>query len=292
MTKQEVLQAAGLDWEVREIGLRTDEENSIVIPKTKSILRITPEGQDDIYLGIHKAGYELFQNEELIEVLMKATEIVGGDVELHSGGMFGDGQKVFVQMKTDDLTMPNGDKVKGFITGINSFDGGTSLGFGNSTKTISCQNSFWYAYHELDTKIRHTTRLRERVEEVVQKFVILMEEEQKHFAMINRLSQVQIDPEVQSMVTRMLFDLNLQERWEDLSKDFSTRKKNQLREFNTDLNMEKIDKGENLWGLFSGVTRYTTHTMKKTGDNTKAKMIGNTGRKERRIWEALSEHVY
>ena len=53
MTEQEILRESGLDWEVRETGVKTDD--NIIIPKTKAILRIN-EGEDveDTYLGIHK----------------------------------------------------------------------------------------------------------------------------------------------------------------------------------------------------------------------------------------------
>ena len=292
MNKEEILQASGLDWQVREVGLKTNDEFGLVVPKTKSIWRVN-NGPDDKYLGIHKEGYELFQNDELLEVLFQITAHTG--LQLHSGGFFGDGEKVWIQLKSDDHSMPGGDSVNGFITGINSFDGGTSLGFGNSTKTISCQNTFWYAYHELDTKIRHTQKLRERIEEVLQKIDILVEQEKEHFQMIDRLADTRITPEIQDLVTRMLFDLTKYDRIdESVISDMSTRKHNAMKQFEIDFNLEKMGKGENLWGLFSGVTRYTTHSMKAndTTGNQKAKMIGAAGRKERKIWTTLVDSVY
>jgi hypothetical protein len=57
-----------------------------------------------------------------------------------------------------------------------------------------------------------------------------------------------------------------------------------------DLNGELNQKGDNLWGLFSGVTKYTTHSMKK-GDNTEGKIFGQVGYKERQIWDNLVELV-
>jgi hypothetical protein len=55
-------------------------------------------------------------------------------------------------------------------------------------------------------------------------------------------------------------------------------------------------KGDNLWGLFSGVTKYTTHTMAvdKKGnlkDTTKQKMFGLAGNRERKIFNDLVELV-
>ena len=61
-------------------------------------------------------------------------------------------------------------------------------------------------------------------------------------------------------------------------------------DFRNDLRAEVAGKGDNLWGLFSGVTRYTTHSMKKT-DNSEGKMFGQTGVRERRIFKELVEMV-
>jgi hypothetical protein len=56
------------------------------------------------------------------------------------------------------------------------------------------------------------------------------------------------------------------------------------------LNGEINQKGDNLWGLFSGVTKYTTHGMKK-GDNSENKIFGKTGNIERQIFEDLVQMV-
>jgi hypothetical protein len=85
-----------------------------------------------------------------------------------------------------------------------------------------------------------------------------------------------------------MFDLDKEEK---LDKEYSTRKKNQLITFETDLQNELASKGETLWGLFSGVTKFTTHSMKKT-DNSEAKIFGMAGRKERQVWNELVELAY
>jgi len=53
-----------------------------------------------------------------------------------------------------------------------------------------------------------------------------------------------------------------------------------------DLNGEVQEKGDNLWGLFSGVTKYTTHSMGKSG-NTENKIFGTYGNREREIYQDL-----
>jgi hypothetical protein len=56
------------------------------------------------------------------------------------------------------------------------------------------------------------------------------------------------------------------------------------------LNGENNQKCDNLWGLFSGVTKYTTHSLTKN-DNTQAKLFGTYGEREREIFTNLVELV-
>jgi hypothetical protein len=66
--------------------------------------------------------------------------------------------------------------------------------------------------------------------------------------------------------------------------------RNKLSRFYVDLNGELQGKGDNLWGLFSGITKYTTHSLTKN-DNTEAKMFGVYGKRELSIFNKLTELV-
>lgn len=276
MDKNEILNKSGLDWTVRTEAVQTVSTN-IILPKKIAIIR----NDNDTYLGDHKDGYQPYQNHELLELLYKISHQTG--LELHSGGLFGGGKKVFIQLKSNDLALKN-DKIEGYISGINSFDGSTSLSFGNSNLTISCSNSFWLIYRSMQSKMRHSTNMLVKIEEVLKNIDKLVEEEKQNFQMIERMADVKLSPEVKEMVVRKLFDLTKEERLDD--PDMSTNKKNKMIRFETDLATEIGTKEDTLWGLFSGVTRYTTHSMKKT-DNTEGKIFGRIGQKEREIWHDL-----
>jgi hypothetical protein len=136
---QDLLNQTKLNWKVRTENLQTS--SGIIIPDKIGIIR----EDDSTVLGIHSSGYVPYQNEQMMELLYKVSNKTG--LEIHSGGLFNGGGKVYVQLKSDDLRLGT-DRIEGYITGINSFDGSTSLSFGPSSKTISCQNTFWGAYRE------------------------------------------------------------------------------------------------------------------------------------------------
>lgn len=270
-----------LDWQVRAEELRT--ASGIVIPDHVALVREDTQ----VPLSVVSNSYVPFQNDQLMELLFKVSQQTG--VEVFNSGYFGDGQKVFVQLKTNDLNMPKGDKVKGFVTGINSFDGSTSLSFGNSSVTISCQNTFFAALRELKNKIRHTRNMMIRVDEVCKSMEDAIGTEKVMFERIKRMSEVKMTDKVKDLVVRALFDID---STLDLRKpdEMSTVTRNKMTRFGSDLGIEVADKGDSLWGLFSGVTRYTTHSAVK-GDSTESKLFGVYGSRERKIFNELAEMV-
>ena len=277
---QDLLNQTKLNWKVRTENLQTS--SGIIIPDKIGIIR----EDDSTVLGIHSSGYVPYQNEQMMELLYKVSNKTG--LEIHSGGLFNGGGKVYVQLKSDDLRLGT-DRIEGYITGINSFDGSTSLSFGPSSKTISCQNTFWGAYRDMKNKVRHTKSLEIRVEEIVQEINKVEQVERQMFDNIVRLSETRIGQGNVDDVIRKLFNIerNVDFRNED---SISTVTRNKLSKFYVDLNGEIQEKGDNLWGLFSGVTKFTTHSMGKSG-NTENKIFGTYGNREREIYQDLVELV-
>jgi hypothetical protein len=131
--------------------------------------------------------------------------------------------------------------------------------------------------------------MRANIDEVLRNIDVVLEQEQKLFQEIVMLSENAFTQTQKDLVVDLLFNLSKNDTQGD-EVELSTRKQNQIELFENDLRTEVASKGDNLWGLFSGVTRYTTHSMKKT-DNTQGKMFGQTGVKERKIFKELVEMV-
>jgi len=277
---QEVLDQVGLNWTVREETITT--ESGIIVPKSKAIVR----EDTNTVLSVHGDGYFPYQNHQMVELLDKVSQQVG--LPIHKGGYFGDGEKVYLQLKSNDLKLGN-DRVEGFITGVNSFDGTTSLAFGPSNITISCQNTFFAAFRNLNAKVRHTKNMEMRIDDICRGLEGVLEEEKIMFEDIKKLSETKMTKKQEDWVTRTLFNIMKDVDMND-EKSVSTVTRNRLSRFYIDLNGELKEKGDNLWGLFSGVTKYTTHSLSK-GDNSENKMFGTYGQREREIFKELVELV-
>lgn len=237
-------------------------------------------------LGVHGEGYAPYQNSELKELLYSIGKSTG--LEVVNEGYFKDGEKVFMQLKGNDLKLNYGDTIENFITGVNSFDGSTSLGFGNSTITISCQNTFFMAFRQLENKIKHTASLKPRIDLILRSLDIIIEEEKEMFKTIERMTEVKMDAKVKELVTRKLFELAKEDKLD--GSNISTRKQNQLLTFEECFSNETKVKGDTLFGLFSAATNYTTHFFKKE-DASEQKMFAKIGNIERDIFKTLAEMV-
>lgn len=276
----ELLDKTGLNWNVRTEGITT--ESGIILDGYKAIVR----DDTNVPLSVRSDEYYPYQNHELIELLDKVSGQTG--LEIHGGGSFKDGARVFIQLKSNDMRLGN-DKIEGYLTGINSFDGSTSLAFGPSNITISCQNKFFAAFRELQSKVRHTKNMVVRIDEICRSLENVLEEEKKVFESIKRLSETSFDSIIKDSVTKKLFNIK---KDVDLNDEdaVATITRNKLSRFYVDLNGEIQGKGDNLWGLFSGITKYTTHSLTKD-DNTESKMFGVYGKRELAIFNDLVEMV-
>ena len=281
-TVQEILNKTNLNWSVRTESVQT--ESGIILDGYNAIVR----EDTNVPLSVRSDSYYPYQNQELVELLDRVSGQTG--LEIHKGGFFGDGQKVFVQLKSNDLRLGN-DRIEGYLTGINSFDGSTSLAFGPSNITISCQNKFFAAFRELNSKVRHTKNMVVRVDEICRSLEGVLEEEKKVFDNIKRLSETRFDDVIKERITKHLFNIDKDVNLNDIDA-LSGKTRNSLSRFYVDLNGELSDKGDNMWGLFSGVTKYTTHSMSKDMErNTENKMFGTYGNREKKIFNELVELV-
>ena len=234
---------------------------------------LLPSGEDTGFFGIVredtrktfatcKEGYVPYQNSELAELLIRISEKTGYDI--HSGGQFNGGGKVFMQLNTGNIITDIGkDKtqVKGFITGINGHDGTTSLKWGNSNITISCSNTFASASRQLQQSARHTASIHDKVESSIRQIMGIVEAEKTLFEKFITLSNIPVTQSNIAKIVREITDVDIEMHPSRAEKEYSTYALNRSGELLNSIQREMNGKGETLWGLFSGVTHYTSHVL-------------------------------
>ena len=78
MDKNQILEATGLDWNVRTE--RTQTESGIELDR----IALVREDNNTV-LGVHSNGYVPYQNEQLVELLQRVSSLTG--LEIHKGGL-------------------------------------------------------------------------------------------------------------------------------------------------------------------------------------------------------------
>ena len=127
-----------------------------------------------------------------------------------------------------------------------------------------------------------------KIEDLIKDAEQIRIEERANFETIKKLSEVQMSDKNVDEVLKTMFAVSLADVKADAD-TISTRNKNNIIRFKDALAQETAYKGNTLWGLFSGVTKYTTHFLGEGKEDTK--MFGSMAQKERKLFEQFAEVV-
>lgn len=268
----DLLERYGLRWEV--------SKQELLLPSgtPTGFYGIVREDNSKVFATC-KDGYVPFQNSELAELLIRISEKTG--YEIHSGGLFNGGGKVYLQLNTGNEIKgigKNGTSVKGFVTGINGHDGTTALKWGAVNFTICCRNTFAFAQKELQQSAKHTQSIRDKVEASIRQITGIAEQEKSIFDQFIHLSEVPVTKENIARIVREVTDVDITLNSTQAQSKYSTYAINRSGELLDSISTEMRSKGETLWGLFSGVTHYTSHklpTPKRDNARLESKYTGS-----------------
>ena len=265
----DLLEKTNTNWTVSQQPLFTADGL-----KTKSvgIFKDDLYGKPSKWLGTKSEQYVPLQNKDLAQTIVEASSGVG---EIFAGGILQEGKKVFYQIAIPDYKVGS-DTIKRWITGLNSHDGSTSIGFGSSNTVVICQNTFYKAYKEVQ-KFKHFSSAKDRLEFAKKQIQNTLLNDQSLMNDYERMNEFKLE-EHQSTLAKVLdrmFDFNPSEQNVD---KISTRKQNQLNQFRSVLDSELKSHGETIWGLFNAVTYYENHVGVKDNKKLDSIMLGSAGR--------------
>lgn len=217
-----------------------------------------------------KDGYHVSQNEEVVEMVLQGIKPFGDTLSVQIAGALNEGRKVFIQLAIDGISQVAGDTIKRYITVIDSNDGSTSLSVGVGDLTMSCKNKFWKFYRK-GNKMRHSASLAEKLKGLPSMIEAALGQSLKQMELYNHLAGVSVTRELaHQMVNYVLgFDRTSGSIILDEKSNRSIEKMNNLY---TAIDIEMADKGVNMWGLHSGVTRFTTHDLAPKAKRENAKI--------------------
>ena len=248
-TKQ-ILEQNGLNWNVVKkplmyAGECTAEANNGL--HHTPFYGIVREDTGKVFTTVSET-YEPTQNYTIIETMQ---EIAGeNDLEIVKAIPLHEGRKIVVQMKKPNNIINIGDQeTEQYIYAINGHDGTSSLKFGFMNKVIFCQNQFAWLSNNAFSGYKHTKSIQDKVKQLPS-ILNFVEEE-------NKIIDLQMFSN-QSANASLINDLvDYLANTDKLP--ISTRKANMVRDLSACIYIETNRISHTKWGVFNGVTKYTTH---------------------------------
>tara|TARA_R110000787_G_scaffold110066_1_gene218712 strand:+ start:79 stop:960 length:882 start_codon:yes stop_codon:yes gene_type:complete len=258
LNTQEILEQNGLNWNVNKVPLMYAGECT---PSANNGLHSTDyygivrEDTGEVFATV-KEGYTPTQNSNIIKTMQ---EIAGqNELEIVKATPINGGRKVLIQMKRHNNTVIiGGQETEQYIYAINSHDGSSSLKFGFMNTVIFCQNQFGWMNSNAFSGYRHTESIQNKVKELPA--IINFTGEEEKIAELQHFSGQSIGRDA---INEMLFSLTKIDRTmtsKEMHDNFSTRSINIHEDLLQCVLTETSRVGLTKWGLFNGVTKYTTH---------------------------------
>jgi hypothetical protein len=208
-------------------------------------------------LNCVKQGYTVSQNDEVVELVLNGMQGFG-ELSVSKAGALNGGRKVFIQLGIDGMSLVGDERIKRYVTIIDSNDGSTGLSVGIGETVMSCSNQFFKFYKSGQSKLRHTASLTQRIKEIPYLIEQALLESLK---LTETYKQFQSTPITKALADEMVkhilgFDRLMSIKTES---ELSTRSLNAMDTLYNHITKETNQKGMNMFGLFSGVTSWTTH---------------------------------
>jgi len=237
------------------------------------------------WLGTVGRQYEIMQNATLAENIIEASMDIS---EKFRGGELYGGKKVYYQAQLQDTLVAN-DTIKRYVTGLNSHDGTSSIGFGFTNQVVVCRNTFHIAMKDV-SRFRHSASAQQRIEIARQEINRILKIESGLMDNYKRMADSKISTVVTKRVIADLFNFN-DDDFEKDTKDFSTKKINELTKFNKILESELQSHGQTLWGLFNAVTWKTNHQDVKENKSLENVMVGSGYKKNLNAYNIIVDSL-
>lgn len=272
---QEILEANGLDFTIEKapmVAINTEGEQvkspyyGLINSKTNQVINTVKE------------GYTVSQNKEIVELVLKGAKPFGDSLSVHRGGAINGGRKVYLQLAIEGDSLVGNDRIKRYITVIDSNDGSTGLSVGIGDLTMSCMNQFYSFYKAGEFKSRHTASLEAKIKELPYLIETALNRSLRQIETYKAFVSTPVSRELAHKMVKHVLGYDREFTSMDVLSDKSTRAINIMDKLYAQIEREMAQKGQNLWGLHSGVTRFTTHEMaspKRDNGKIEGMIFGN-----------------
>jgi len=272
----EILKSSGLDFRIEKLPMAVQVGDKKIITDYYGLLN---DKTGEVINSV-KGSYTVSQNEDIVSAVVKGMQPFG-DLNVSKAGSINGGRKVYMQLAVDGLSRVGDDDVKRYVTVIDSNDGSAGLSVGIGDFTMSCENQFYQFLKSGQHKSRHTKTIEQKIAELPSLISMALEQSMRMIELYNKFASTPASKELAHKMVNHLLGYDRTMKPADMvdakGNPVSTRVTNAMDMLYKNISTEMEQKGDNLWGLHSGVTRWTTHDKSApTRDNgrVESSMLG------------------
>lgn len=282
ITVDDMLEAAGLNWEVERVPIYTGDNRDEAIPEHVCIRRATDKHVYDIV----SPRWKPVQNREILNFFRQWTE--AGDATLETAGSLRNGKQVWALANLKNgFVLPGGDAVKGYVLLVGSHESGKATIAKPTGVRVVCANTMAMALSSKsagEVRINHLNEF--NIEDVKLQMGLHREAITAFEKAAKTLQKLKLDMETITDTLVPIFQPGIDEDKLD-AEEFGPTLTNIL------WAMEKAPGavGKTGWGVFNGVTYALDHMAKtKTPDGRfYAAQLGHQAANKQKTLEALLE---
>lgn len=272
---QEILSAHGLDFTIEKAPMvAIDKQGNQVASPYFGLIN----SKSNEVINTVKEGYTVSQNHEIVEMVLRGMERFGDKLTVSKAGSLNGGRKVYMQLAIEGMSKVADDIIKRYVTIIDSNDGSTSLSIGIGDLTMSCQNQFAKFYKSGDAKFRHTATLEQKLRTIPMLIETALNVSLRQVDIYRQFVSTPVSQRLAHEMVKYVLGYDREITSMEVLSDKSTRAINTMDKLYAHIEKEMAQKGQNVWGLHSGITSFTTHEMstpKRDNGRIESTLIGN-----------------
>jgi len=272
---QEILTAHGLDFTIEKAPMvAIDKQGNQVASPYFGLIN----SKSNEVINTVKEGYTVSQNHEIVEMVLRGMERFGDKLTVSKAGSLNGGRKVFMQLAIEGMSKVADDIIKRYVTIIDSNDGSTSLSIGIGDLTMSCSNQFAKFYKSGDAKFRHTATLEQKLRTIPTLIETALNVSLRQVDIYRRFVSTPVSQRLAHEMVKYVLGYDREITSTLVLSEKSTRSINTMDKLYAHIEKEMAQKGQNVWGLHSGITSFTTHEMstpKRDNGRIESTLIGN-----------------
>lgn len=258
-----------LNFEIQTSPL-TVEETGETLNDYKSVLRVDPDGSKTP-LAVRGNKYEPFSNKSFCNLAKTFANIA--EIEQPKFDSFNEGRKVLAtcQNNNQNFYIGNNQISDSLVLGY-SHDGTWSLWIGISTFLHRCKNMYSTSIKVF--KAKSTASIHLRTQEFKREFEAYQKRRQILYNNFEEFQKIEVS---QNFIDNFIKNLHNIDKDIKLTEQ-SKRKQNLFEQTRKDIQTETKELGTNLWGLFNGVTKFTTHDYQNGRNAQNYNLLGTASK--------------